>query len=709
MNQSKDLSKNLHKLFSPESVAVVGTNNNKGTVPHDIFDNIVKSEFQGAVYPVSPGCRFIKCMKTVKYVVDIDDPIDMAVLVFPSHVCDLAMEQCGQKGIKSVVVISAGFKEIGPKGIERERKLQAIADRYGISFIGPNCLGVINTDPNVRLNASFARQMPAAGNIAFLSQSGALCTAVLDYAEAKHIGFSKFVSFGNKSDVSEIDLLYFLKDDPATSVILLYLEEITDGRALMDAASNIIAESGKPILILKSGRTAEGAAAAASHTGSLAGRDEICDAALKQSGIIRCATIEDMFNTGIALAYQPLPKSNRVAIVTNAGGPGVLATDASVANGLIMSRFDESTKEVLKKHLPKTANINNPVDVIGDARADRYSIALHSVMNDPSVDGVFVILTPQSMTDIESIAEEVCRIGETREKPMYTSFMGESEVANGISILQRHQIPHYQLPESMCKAFANAYSFKQTLQREPDDMVNLSDIDNNLVESILSKYHSNGSHVLSPIDAQAILSAYGIPVARSGLATTKKEAVEWANVIGFPVAMKVVSESLIHKMDIHGVRLHIRTPDEAAEAFEALAVSVRQYAPDTELEGILVQQMVSGGVEWIVGMKRDPSFGPVLLSGLGGMFVEILHDVNFRVAPIGKKRIHEMLGEIKSFSLLNGIRGTAPKDIHALEDCLARLSRLVTRFDRISEMDINPIMVLDEGKGCCSVDVKIML
>ena len=423
---------NLARIFNPRSIAVVGTNNVKGTVPYDILFNILKTEFTGIVFPVSPGEKSICSIKAYKYVLDITDPVDLAIIVFPNAVCHMALEQCGQKGIKGVVIISAGFKEVGEKGMDREKQLRQIAKKYDISIIGPNCLGIINTDPAVNLNASFARKMPEQGNIGFLSQSGALCTAVLDYALAKHIGFSKFISFGNKTDISEIDLIYYLMDDEKTRVILLYLEEITDGRALMQAARDVTRMSGKPILLLKSGRTEEGASAAASHTGSLAGNDEIYDAAFKQAGIIRCDDIEEMFNIAIAFAYQPAPRSNKIAIITNAGGPGVLTTDAAIHDGLQLAIFSEETTREFRKSLPATANIKNPVDVIGDARADRYNIAMNGAFRDDGVDAVFVILTPQSMTDIETIAREVVEVSVQYSKPIYSSFMGEADVAPGV-------------------------------------------------------------------------------------------------------------------------------------------------------------------------------------------------------------------------------------------------------------------------------------
>ncbi|TFG94360.1 MAG: CoA-binding protein, partial [Calditrichales bacterium] len=562
--------KNLEKIFYPESLVVVGANKVQGTVPADIIFNILKTDFQGIVYPVSPREHFISGIKCHKYVADIVDPVDLAILVFPSSVCHLAMEQCGEKGIKSVIIISAGFKEVGGIGLEREKQIKEIADKYDMSFIGPNCLGVINTDPKALLNASFARKMPTEGSIAFLSQSGALCTAVLDYAQAKHIGFSKFVSFGNKADISEIDLLYYLKDDPKTKVILVYLEEISDGPGLMKAAREIITETGKPILALKSGRTKEGASAAASHTGSLAGSDEIVDAAFEQAGIIRCDNIEEMFNIAIAMTYQSLPSNNRVAIITNAGGPGVLTTDAVIHDGLQLAHFSDETTDIFRKSLPKTANIKNPVDVIGDARADRYHVAVSNALKDENVDGVFVILTPQSMTDIEKIAEEICLVSGHYEKPLYTSFMGESDVAAGIDILQRHKIPHYILPESMSKSFARAYQFKQRLGKEWTQAAAFDDVDREKAQSILKEARKNKRKYLPEGEAVEVLKAYGFPVSPGGVAKSEAEAVSIAEKIGFPVVMKVFSDDIVHKFDVKGVYLNVNSAKEAREAYQAI-------------------------------------------------------------------------------------------------------------------------------------------
>ncbi|MFA6596127.1 MAG: acetate--CoA ligase family protein [Ignavibacteriaceae bacterium] len=702
-------SKNLEHIFYPKSVAILGANRVVGTVPYDLLDNILKSDFQGVVYPVSPKEPFIKGVKAYKYIVDINDPVELAVIVYAGSVCHMALEQCGKKGVKAAIIISAGFKEIGDEGLKREKELIEIANKYGISFIGPNCLGVINTDPISNLNASFARKMPEEGSIAFLSQSGALCTAVLDYARAKHIGFSKFVSFGNKADISEIDLLYYLKDDPKTKVILLYLEEITDGIGLMKTAKEVISKTGKPILILKSGRTSEGAAAAASHTGSLAGSDEICDAAFRQAGIIRCDTIEEMFNLAIALAYQPLPPGKRVAIITNAGGPGVLATDSVIHENLQLAKFSDETTSILKKALPKTANTKNPVDVIGDARADRYNVAITTALKDDNVDSVFVILTPQSMTDIETIASEIVTVTRGSKKPIYTSFMGETDVAAGIDILQRNEIPHYILPESMSHACSRAYEFGQYLHKVFHEPKTFTNVDVKKANELLSSAKNEGKTFLTEYESVKVLECFGFPVVKNGLASSVKEAAAIAEKIGFPVVIKIASSEIVHKSDVNGVVLNIQNKKEAEEAYTNIISSVNDFKVGINAKDVFVQKMIEPGQEVILGMKNDPIFGSVMMFGLGGIFVEILKDVSFRIAPVGRLSIAEMIREIKAYKLLTAVRGKKAKDIESIITTIERLSQLAVSSPLIKELDINPLIVHEEGKGCYVADAKIMI
>jgi acetate---CoA ligase (ADP-forming) len=700
---------NLQRIFYPQSIAIIGANKVKGTVPCDILLNILQAEYKGVVFPVNPREKHLASIKTYKYAIDIEDPVDLAVLVFPSSVMHMALEQCGKKGIKGAIIISAGFKEVGGQGIEREEQIKDIARKYGISFIGPNCLGVINTDPNVMLNASFARKMPEEGKIAFISQSGALCTAVLDYAQAKHIGFSKFVSIGNKADISEIDLLYYLKDDPKTKVILLYLEEITDGIGLMKAAKTVIEETGKPVLAIKSGRTQAGASAAASHTGSLAGSDEICDAAFKQAGIIRCDDIEEMFNKAIAFTYQPLPKDKRIAIITNAGGPGVLTTDAAIHHGLELAKFSERTTEILKKSLPRTANIKNPVDVIGDARADRYNVAISSILKDENVDGAFIILTPQSMTEIDSIANEISHLASQFDKPIYTSFMGEADVASGIDILQRNKIPHYILPESMPIAFASIYKFKKMLEDEKLPVKIYNDVDKEKANSILNKAIESGKKYLPEEEAATVLEAYNFPLFKSGLAESVEDALSISEELGYPVVMKIMSDDIVHKFDVGGVILNIRSKQDAEEAYNKIIENVKKYKPEAKVNGVFVRQMIPPGEEVILGMKRDSTFGAVIMFGLGGIFVEIYKDVSFRIAPLDDKSVVKLITETKASAILSGARGRAPRDINSLKECMIRLSQLAVDCPQIKELDINPLIILEDGKGSFVADTKIML
>ncbi len=708
MSSTKNIKENMNNIFYPKSVAIIGANKVPGTVPNDIIQNILKSDFQGIVYPVSPREKFIAGSKCYKYVSDIEDPVDLAIIVFPSSVAHMALEQCGKKGIKSVIIISAGYREVGGKGIEREKQIIEIAEKYGINFIGPNCLGVINTDPTSLLNASFARKMPDAGSIGFLSQSGALCTAVLDYAQAKHIGFSKFISFGNKSDISEIDLLDYLKNDPKTKVILVYLEEIGNGRALMEKAREIINETGKPILAIKSGRTDEGASAAASHTGSLAGADHVTNAALKQAGIIRCDNINEMFNKAIAMAYQPLPKNNNIAIITNAGGPGVLTTDAAIKEGLELAKFSDQTTAVFKKNLPKTANIKNPVDVIGDARADRYKIALSQALKDVNVDGAFVILTPQSMTDIETIATEITKVADQYEKPLYASFMGEADVAPGVDILQRHKIPHYQLPESMCQAFATAYNFQSHKMNEIDRTEVYEDVDREAAQKILNDAIKKGRKILPEHEATQVLETYRIPTPARKVVTSAKAAVKASEEIGYPVVLKVMSEDITHKFDVKGVIIDIKTSNEVIDSYESIMHNVQKMKPKARIDGILVEKMIPKGHEVILGVKRDPAFGPFIMYGMGGIYVEIFKDVSFRVAPIDKSTAKDMINQTKSSKLLKGARGLEPADTDALQNILIRLSQLALDCPQIKELDINPLIVLEKGKGCFVADANII-
>ncbi len=696
----------LQSVFSPRSVAVVGVTPTPGTVPYDIFYNILSSGYRGTVYPVAPGKRSICAVKAYRYVIDIEDDVDQAVIVFPASVVERALEQCGEKGIRSAIVISAGFREVGPKGLAREQRLVAICRACGISMIGPNCLGVINTDPKVQLNASFARKMPAEGRIAFLSQSGALCTAVLDYAREKGIGFSKFVSFGNKAGVTEIELFDYLHKDPQTDVILLYLEELRDGRGLIEAARRVTRGAGaKPILAIKSGRTPQGADAASSHTGSLAGEDSVCDGVFREAGIIRVGSIEQLFNSAIMYAYQPMPSGDRLAIVTNAGGPGVMATDAAVRVGLSIPRFSQDTTAKLKAALPETANVKNPVDVIGDARADRYGAAVKAVLDDPNVDQALIILTPQSMTDIESIAEGVCRLHEKATKPIACSFMGAADVGAGVHLLQRSHIPHYILPEWACEAMADVQRIRQW-RGQPIGQPETLDVDRATVESIVGRADEG---YLSEEQALDMIGAYGLPVPAYRLCTTADEAVAAAGEFGYPVVLRAISPQIIHKSEVHGVALDLADAEEVRAAFDTMWRRVSEVMPEAEISGLLVRPMIPSGYEVILGAKRDSAFGPTVMFGLGGIYVGLFKDVTFGLAPLDRHTAGRMVRQVKACRLLEGARGGVCSDIEGIQECLVRVGQLISDFDRILELDVNPLIAGPASVGNMVADVRIRL
>lgn len=696
----------LDGVFRPQSVAVVGVTATPGTVPYDIFFNILSSGYRGTVYPVAPGKRSISAVRAYRYVIDIPDPVDQAVIVFPADVVDRALRQCGQKGIKSVIVISAGFRELGPEGAARENRLKQIAAEYGIALVGPNCLGVINTDPEVRLNASFARKMPHAGRIAFLSQSGALCTAVLDYAREKEIGFSKFVSFGNKAGVTEVELLEYLHQDEQTGVILLYLEELREVRRFIEVARRVTrGDNAKPILAIKSGRTPQGADAAASHTGSLAGEDAVCDAVFREAGILRVDSIDELFNLGILLADQPLPAGNRLGIVTNAGGPGVMATDAAVRSGLSVPRLADTTMARLKDILPATANTKNPVDVIGDARADRYAGALEQVLADPNVDQVLVILTPQSMTDIESIAQGICEIRGQATKPIACSFMGATDVAGGIRILQHAHLPHYILPEWACQAMAGV----QTVlgwRKQPLDEPERLRVDQATARSVID---SAPPGYLAEDQALAVLSAYGLPVPPSRLCCSADEAAAFAEEVGFPAVLRVVSPQVVHKWDVGGVVLDLADANAVRRAYGDMLRRITGRLPNAEIRGVLVRREIPSGYELILGAKRDPVFGPTLMFGLGGIYVELFADVTFGLAPISCSGASRMICQVKAHRLLEGVRGGPAADVPGIVQCLVRIGQLISDFERIAELDVNPLIAGPAAVGNAVADVRIRL
>ena len=706
------MAENIKAIMEPRSIAVVGATDRRGSVGRAVVTNLIEGGYTGVLYPVNPRATSVVCNRAYPTITDIPGEVDMAVIIVPAPLVPKVIHEAADKGAKGVVVITAGFKEVGGAGVELEEAVKAAAKERGIRLVGPNCLGVINTDPAFSMNASFAQTMPKPGNIGFISQSGALCTAVLDLAKGRDIGFSKFISFGNKADVNEVELLQYLADDPQTSVILMYLEDISDGRKFADVASDVTWKHNKPILAIKSGRSEEGAKAASSHTGSLAGSDASYDAIFLQSGIQRVEDVNEMFHYAEAFSRMPLPEGKRLAIVTNAGGPGIMTTDAAIRHGLTLAKFTPETEANLKEHLPATANIHNPVDVIGDADYQRYECALKSVLDDPGVDGAIVVLTPQKMTDVLETAQIVPKVLETVHKPVLCSFMGIVDVSAGVKYLVEHNIPNYSFPEAAVRAFASMTKFSDRLapgKSQKRRHVTYA-VDKAAVTDIIDAKLKDADRVHLPEqEANEILALYGFPLLKSRLITNEDEIEAALKFVGPPVVMKISSREVVHKFDVGGVILKIETAEQAREAYKKIIANVRRAEPKAIIDGILMEKMAKGGIEVILGANQDPKFGPLCMFGLGGTFVEALKDVTFRLAPMWELSAEEMIRSIKAFRILQGVRGAPPSDIEAIKDCILRMSQLVSDHPRISEMDLNPVIVYAEGQGCTIADSRIML
>jgi len=693
----------LDYLFAPRSVAVVGAAREPGKLGYTILDNVVKSGFSGAVYPINPMATEILGLPCYPHLVNVPGEVDLIVVVVPQPVVLSVMKDAAAKGVKAAIIITAGFREAGTEGLEAERAVLDVARAAGIRVVGPNCLGVIDTFTH--LNASFAPRMPRQGRIAFASQSGALLSALLDWSALLEIGFSKVVSLGNKADVSEIDLIRAFKDDEETRVVSAYLEGVTNGQEFMRAARELTRS--KPLIVLKSGTTAAGSRAVSSHTGSLAGSEASYVAAFKQAGVIRASSVSELFDLANAFAQQPLPAGRRLAIVTNAGGPGIIATDAAERNHLQLASFTPETVAKLREKLPPTASVYNPVDIIGDARADRYTIAIEAVLPDPGVDGLLVLLTPQAVTEVEETARVVARLAGTTDKPVLASFIGGESIQRGLAILRDANVPNYAFPEDAIGAFKAMADFKVWQSKPVEEPVKLY-ADRASAAAAIAAARQAGRTTMGN-EAMDLLAAYGFNLPTSGLARTPDDAVILAAEIGYPVVLKIVSPDILHKSDVGGVRVNLTSPVEVRNAFTEIVDSARRHFPDATIQGVAVQQMARKGREVILGATYDGQFGHLLMFGLGGIYVEVLRDVSFRVAPLTPSEAREMIGEIRSYALLRGVRGEPPADVDAIVDALLRLSQLVTDFPEITELDINPLVVYPVGEGAVAVDSRVAL
>lgn len=704
------MSDGLDAIFAPKSIALLGASSTKGKVGHDIFANVIFGGYQGTIYPVNPKAQSIMGVKCYPSLLEIPDPVDLAMVILPPKLALQAAHDCVKKKVKGMVIISAGFKEVGGEGLEIENQIKAVCKEAGIRIVGPNCLGVINPSSDVSLNASFSSRMPNSGNISFISQSGALCTAVLDFAADRGFGFSKFISIGNKADVDELDLLKYYHNDPQTHVIMIYMEELArKGKEFIDVAKEITSgENPTPILVIKSGSSVAGAAAAASHTGSLAGSDAAYNAIFAEGGIIRCESVNQLFDFALAFSARKIPTGNRIAIITNAGGPGIIATDMTEHSGLKLAKFSEETVEELKRHLPPTANFHNPVDVIGDASRDRYENALATVISDGNVDGVLIILTPQSMTDAIGTAEAIVQIFKTTQKPIACAFMGVVDVSEGVKILNKNHVPVYDFPENAASALGALNTANRWLNRKMLPAYK-TEFDVERAREMIRNFIEKDQLVLVEMDGAELLKCYGFKTLEMKIARSMEEAVAYAEEIGFPVVMKIVSPDILHKSDAQGVKVGIRDKKDVEKAFTEIIDNARAYKESAVINGVLIQKMAFPGDEVILGMNRDIMFGPMVMFGLGGIFVELFKDVIFRIAPFDRNVARRMIKSIKAYPLLTGFRGKPVADIETIERNLVALSVMVENHPEIKELDINPLLVHKKGEGTTVADVIITL
>ncbi|MGQ9491008.1 MAG: acetate--CoA ligase family protein [Anaerolineae bacterium] len=715
-------SASLAPFFTPNGVAVIGASRDPRKLSYGVVRNLIDPErgYPGPVYPVNPKADEILGLRCYPDIASVPDPVELAVLIIPATAVPAAVEACGRRGIKAAVVISGGFREVGPEGAAREAEMVAIARRYGMRIMGPNGVGVIDT--HTPLNTTFVKGMPPKGHIAFLSQSGALCGGIIDWTVGRGIGFSRFLSVGNEADVNETDLIPFLAADEASRVIALYLEDVKGGPAFVDALR--AASAAKPVVALKTGRTAGGQLATASHTGALAGPHAAFRAACVQTGVIEVEHIEVLFNAALALACQPLPAGNRVAIVTNAGGPAALAADTLEPAGLQLARTGVETQAVLRSFLPPDAQTAGPVDLLGGADEDSYRRAMDAVLADPACDGVLAILVPQALVNSVAVVQAFAAAAAAQPppaKPVLICLMGEASLEEAFRVARAADLPAYTFPEDAVAAFGALWRRARWLHRgapcgvalEAEAGPEATSLQmaraRREVQNALLLARSAGRLVLDAVEAQPLLAAYGIPIPREALATSPADAARFATDIGFPVALKLISPDILHKTDIGGVILNVQSPEAASVGFEALVARAGAAHPGARIRGVQVQQMVLGGQEVIIGVKRDPTFGPLIMFGLGGVYVEALRDVSFRLAPLTRADAEEMIDEVKSAKLLAGLRGAPPADRAALGDAIVCIGRLAADHPEIVELDVNPLLVLPRGQGAVAVDVRVIL
>jgi acetyltransferase len=690
----------IQPFFSPRGVALIGASTSPQKLSYGILENMSRYGYAGKIYPVNPKANEILGYKSYPDISQVPDPVDLAVIVLPAPATPAVMKACGERGIKSVIIISGGFREVGGVGKVLEAEIGDIARQYGMRFIGPNCVGTVGLHSG--FNATFINGLPDTGSIGFVSQSGAVCGGVVDYVQGKGIGFSVFASLGNEADVNETDLIEYLADDANTKVIACYVEAINNGPHFIEVVKRVTQQ--KPIIILKAGKTQDGARSVSSHTGSLAGAHTAYAAAFKQSGVIEANSISELFDIALALANQPLPKGNRVAVLTNAGGPAALMADSLSANGLTIPDLTEDTRHQLRAGLVPSAQVENPVDMLGGASPEEYHLAVSTLMMDPNIDIVIPVLVPQSLVKVEDVADSIVRAAATNHKTVVAFLMGDHSIQEGRKYLHDHHIPTYDYPERIGPVLGAMLRYAALAKKAPQNTEIPGGIQKEKAAGILK-----GKQTLGEADTRPLLQAYGIPVIQGAVAKSADEAAELAGKFQTALALKIVSPDILHKSDVGGIVLNLKGADAVRRGYTALMDQVQRAKPDARLEGVLVEQMALPGNEVIIGMQRDAQFGPLIMFGMGGIYVELLTDVSFRVAPLTRRDAEEMIQETKAGKLLTGLRGAQPSDVAAVVDTLLRLSQMALDFPQISEIEINPLSVSEKGQGVLALDGRVIL
>ncbi len=693
-------------FLSPKSIAIIGASDKEGSVGRAITNNIMKG-YKGTIYPISPTRETVFDKKAYKSVLDVPGKIDLAVVVTKNTIVPAVLEECGKKKLRGAIVITAGFKEVDEEGAKLEQKLKDICKKYKLQVIGPNCLGVMNLEPQTMMNSTFLKITPKSGEIALVSQSGAICAALVEDASAQGIGFSAVISMGNKADMSEIDILKMLAEHKQTKVIVIYLEDMGNGQEFLKVCKDITRKKKKPVLVLKSGRSPEGAKAAMSHTGALMGSDEIYDALLKQSGAIRVDTMEELFDYATAFSKQPLPMNGDLVIVSNAGGPAIISTDACSKLGIKMAKIEEIRKKI-DAVIPPWGSSRNPVDIVGDADFNRFENVLNEVLKHKNVGSVISMCTPSATLDYDKLAKVIVSMSKKYKKTMLASLMGLDEGITNREILANGDVPYYTYAEGSIRALRAMLTFTNWIKNPPGKITKFT-VKKDKVKKILDKAKKEKRSALLEEEGQEILKAYGFPLPASKLAKTKKEAISTAKKIGFPVVLKIASPQIIHKSDAGGVKVNLKNAKDVENAFDTIIKNAKKYNKKADIKGVLVVEMVKGGKEMIIGSKLEPGFGPVVMLGMGGIYVEVLKDVTFKLAPMTNIEADDMISSIKTKKILEGVRGEKPSDVKKLSECIQRLSQLVTDFNEIKELDMNPVLVMEKNKGCKVLDVRIGL